>query len=165
MHTKHSTKTVLPYPTHYIREMLNLILKENSFEFNGKHYLQTHGTAMGTRVAVAFANIFMSVIETEIIFHSSNKPLVWKRYIDDIFSLSNIDLGLFLELANNYHSTIKFTAEIQTQRTFLDTYVYKGERFKRESILDVRTHFKPTETLQYTEFTSCHPPGVWKGFI
>ena len=158
-----------PIPTHYIREMLNLILKENSFEFNGKHYLQTHGTAMGTRVAVAFANIFMSEIETEIILHSSNKPLVWKRYIDDIFSLWNIDkrdIGLFLELANNYHPTIKFTAEISdTEITFLDTYVYKGERFKRESILDVRTHFKPTETFQYTEFTSCHPPGVWKGFI
>ena len=75
---------------------------------------------MGTRVAITFANIFMSVIETEIILHSSNKPLVWKRYIDDIFSLSNIDLGLFLELANNYHSTIKFMAdtdtETQTQR-------------------------------------------------
>ena len=24
-------------PTHYLREMLRLILKENSFQFNGKH--------------------------------------------------------------------------------------------------------------------------------
>ena len=120
-------------------------------------------------MTVAFANIFMSVIETEIILHSSSKPLVWKRYIDDIFSLWNIHkrgTGSFLELANNYHATIKFTAEISdTEITFLDTFVYKGERFKRESILDVRTHFKPTETFQYTEFTSCHLPGVWKGFI
>ena len=158
-----------PIPTHFIREMLELILKENSFKFNGKHYLQTHGTAMGTKVAVAFANIFMSVIETEIILHSSIKPLVWKRYIDDIFSLWNIDtkdIDLFLEQANNYHPTIKFTAEISdTEITYLDTCVYKGERFKRESILDVRTHFKPTESFQYTEFSSCHPPGVWKGFI
>ena len=149
--------------------MLELILKENSFKFNGKHYLQTHGTAMGTKVAVAFANIFMSVIETEIILHSSIKPLVWKRYIDDIFSLWNIDrkdIDLFLEQANNYHPTIKFTAEISdTEITYLDTCVYKGQRFKRESILDVRTHFKPTESFQYTEFSSCHPPGVWKGVI
>ena len=29
----------------------------------------------------------------------------------------------------------------------------------------MKTHFKPTETFQYTEFTSCHPPGVKKGFI
>ena len=29
----------------------------------------------------------------------------------------------------------------------------------------MRTHFKPTETFQYTHFSSCHPPGVRKGFI
>ena len=45
------------------------------------------------------------------------------------------------------------------------TNVYKGLRFNTESILDVKTHFKLTETIQYTEFTSCHPPGVKKGFI
>ena len=39
-----------PIPTLYIRDMLGLILKENSFHFNGKNYLQTHGTAMGTKI-------------------------------------------------------------------------------------------------------------------
>ena len=46
-----------------------------------------------------------------------------------------------------------------------NTCMYKAYRFERESILDVRTHFKPTESFQYTEFSSCHPPGVRKGFI
>ena len=41
---------------------------------------------------------------------------------------------------------------------FLDTVVYKGTRFKEKSILDVKTHFKKTETFQYTHFTSFHPP-------
>ena len=50
----------------------------------------THGTAMGTKMAVAFANIFMSAIETEIIRLGPNKPLMWKRYIYGIFSLWNI---------------------------------------------------------------------------
>ena len=27
-------------------------------------------------------------------------------------------------------------------------------------ILDIKTHYKPTETFQYTHFTSCHPPGT-----
>ena len=31
-----------PVPTRYLREMLNLILQENSFRFNGSDYLQTH---------------------------------------------------------------------------------------------------------------------------
>ena len=48
---------------------------------------------------------------------------------------------------------------------FLDTIVYKGTRFKEKSILDVKTHFKKTETFQYTHFTSCHPPSVKKGFV
>jgi len=47
----------------------------------------------------------------------------------------------------------------------LDTTVFKGERFNKQAILDIRTHFKPTETFQYTHFSSCHPPGVRKGFI
>ena len=29
----------------------------------------------------------------------------------------------------------------------------------------MQTHYKPTETFQYTNFYSCHPPGVKKGFI
>jgi len=53
-----------PITTQYIREMLRPILEENSFQFNGKNYLQIHGTAMGTKMAVAFANIFMADIET-----------------------------------------------------------------------------------------------------
>ena len=57
-----------PIPTHYLREMLSLILKENSFQFNGKNYLQVHGTAMGTKMAVAFANIFMGKIAAAL-FH------------------------------------------------------------------------------------------------
>ena len=77
-----------PIPTRYLREMLSLILQENSFHFNENNYLQTHGTAMGKKMAVAFAaNIFMAKIERQILRQSSKKPLVWNRYIDDVFSL------------------------------------------------------------------------------
>jgi len=55
----------------------------------GKNYLQIHGTAMGTKMAVAFANIFMAKVETEILNQSALKPPVWKQFIDDIFSLWN----------------------------------------------------------------------------
>ena len=44
---------------------------------------------MGTKMAVAFANIFMAKVETEILNQSALKPVVWKRFIDDIFSLWN----------------------------------------------------------------------------
>ena len=41
----------------------------------------------GTKMANAFANIFMTGIETQIVSQSLAIPKVWKRYIDDIFSL------------------------------------------------------------------------------
>ena len=138
-----------PIPSHYLKEMLKLILQENSFQFIGNNYLQTHGTAMGTKMAVAFANIFMADIETKMISQSKTKPIEWKRFIDDIFSLWDSDkkeINLFIEQANNFHPTIKFTAEISdNETTFLDTIIFKGERFRNESILDIGTHNKPTE--------------------
>jgi len=61
---------------------------------------------------------------------------------------------------------MKFTAKISENKiTSLDTVVFKEERFIKESILDIKTHYKPTETFQYTHFTSCHPPEVKRGFI
>ena len=158
-----------PIPTQHLKRALELILQENSFQFTGKNYLQTHGTAMGTKMAVSFANIFMGKVESQILSRSALKPLAWKRYIDDIFSIWNINKGevtQFIEQANSHHPTIKFTAEVSdAETTFLDTKVYKGERFAKESRLDIKTHFKATETFQYTHFSSCHPPGVKKGFI
>ena len=118
-----------PIPTPYLREMLTLILKENSFQFNGKNYLQIHGTAMGTKMAVAFANIFMANIETQIVSQSFVKPTDLKRYFDEIFSLwdtGKYDIERFIKQANSYHPTIKFTAEISdVETTFLDTILYK----------------------------------------
>ena len=95
-----------PIPTHYLREMLRLILKENSFQFNGKHYLQTHGTAMGTKTAVSFANVFMAHIETTILSRTVFKPTVWKRHIDDIFPLWDIKVNQTSKPSSNKQTCI-----------------------------------------------------------
>jgi len=42
---------------------------------------------MGTIVAVALADIFMATVETELLNKSAIKPICWKIYMDDIFSL------------------------------------------------------------------------------
>ena len=116
---------------------------------------------MGTEMAVAFANIFMASIEKKILRRSINKPLTRKRFIDDLFSLwdeNKEEIEHFIEHANSYHPITKFSAEVsQLGTTFLDTTVYKRERFEKESILDVRTHYKPTKAFQYTNYNSYHP--------
>ena len=125
-----------PIPTHYLPEMLRLILKENFFHFNGKHYLQNHGTAMGTKTAVLI-------------------PL-------PIFSWHILKQQI-IEQASLHHLTTEFTTEtFDTETAFLDTVVYKGTRFKEKSILDAKTHFKQTKTFLHTHFTAFHPPNVKK---
>ena len=76
------------------------------------------------------------------------------------------EIDEFIALANRHHPSIKFTAEISDKEiNFLDTTVYKGERFHNQGILDIRTHVKPTETFQYTHFSFCNPYRVRKGLI
>ena len=64
--------------------------------------------------------------------------IVWKRNIDDVFSLWDVnrkDMDLFIEQGNKFHPTIKFTAEISEKEiTFLDTVLYKGERLHQNSL-------------------------------
>ena len=50
----------LEVPTDFLIRLLEIILKYNIFEFNSDLYLQIIDTAMGTRPAVSYANIFMA---------------------------------------------------------------------------------------------------------
>jgi len=53
----------------------------------------------------------------------------------------------FIEQADTFHPTIKFTADVSENGvTFLDTVVFEGERFIEKFILDMKTHNKPTKT-------------------
>ena len=102
----------------------------------------------------------MAKIKKEILRQSAKQPPLWERFIGDIFNLWDTNkeyIQVFIEKSNFYHPTIKFTGEVsENKTTFLDTTVYNGERFENESILNARSHFKPTETFQCTHFNSCH---------
>ncbi|XP_048575670.1 uncharacterized protein LOC125557291 [Nematostella vectensis] len=53
-----------PIPAGTICDLIRMILQMNNFSFNDKHYLQKHGTAMGTRMAPSFACLFLGLFET-----------------------------------------------------------------------------------------------------
>ena len=123
---------------------------------------------MGTKMAVAFSVIFMAHVENQLLLSSPHKPIIYKRFIDNIFLVwtsSKQETDSFVDFANRFHATIKFTCEKSSERAvFLDTEVFEG-RFASNEIVDVQTHFKATEMFQYTHFSSCHPLSVIKGFI
>ena len=51
-------------PKNDIVDLVELVLKNNNFEFDGKHYLQKGSTAIGTRMAPSYANLFMHNLES-----------------------------------------------------------------------------------------------------
>ena len=68
-----------------ICQLIKSILENNVFIFNDEYFLQVCGTAMGTRMAPCYANIFMADLEENFLSGYPYKPLAYYRYIDDIF--------------------------------------------------------------------------------
>ena len=60
-----------------------LVLDSNVFEFNGKVYKQKLGTTISTKFAPAYANLFMSSSEEDMLNSCEVKPWIWYRYNDD----------------------------------------------------------------------------------
>ena len=117
---------------------------------------------MGMKIAPAYANLFMGKLEEKL--NELGKPhiMLWKRFIDDIFVIwtwSSSEFTTYMNTMNQLHHIIKFTNELsETELTFLDITLYKGDRFDRNQILDVRTHIKPTNKQLYIHASSYHPP-------
>ena len=61
------------------------MLKNNIFQFDEKTFKQVRGTAIGTKLAPTYAILFMANLEEKIINASEKEPMIWWRYIDDIF--------------------------------------------------------------------------------
>ena len=158
-------------PVKYLKDLLKLILENNEFFFNNKKYRQKIGVPMGGAASAELADIRMFEILKNIVqkFEHREKIIMCSRYRDDGFFYYNgpeSEIETFFELANSEHAHLKFTYEFSRQEMiFLDTVIYKGERFENEQIPDIKTFIKPTETFQFLHRESSHPSSVFKAFI
>ena len=114
-----------------ICDLIRMILTMNNFSFNNEHYLQKHGTAMGTRMAPSYANLSMGKFEQQAIDNSLLKPFIWWRFIDDIFMIwthREEHLKSFIGFLSSIHPSIKFTHEysnsLHQTLPFLDVQVH-----------------------------------------
>ena len=118
---------------------------------------------MGTRVAPTYANLFMSDFEEHHVYTQQKQPLIWLRFINNIFFIwphGQEELTLFNNHLNNVHKTIKFTAECSTTSVnFLDTVVTLSENRTLKTSLFV----KPTDSAGYLHYKSAHPRHCIRG--
>ena len=100
----------------------------------------------------------MPQIEKQLLNASPYKPFLWKRFIDDIFSvwtISETEINKsFIDLANSFQANIKFTHEVSSKHiVFLDTEVLKDhDSFEVKSLM-----FKDILSQQKHSNTSISP--------
>ena len=136
-------------PDNFIIELLKISLFKNDFFFNGQFFRQKKGVAMGKQYAPNFANLYMSRWEYQILNNFfGSKPLIWLRYIDDIFGIWNgsiSGLNKFVEYINNFDVNIQVTCNSSlTDLQFLDLVVYKNDTLSLSTMI----YLKPTSSLK-----------------
>ena len=111
---------------------------------------------MGKKMAPSYANLFMGKSEQEALAAAPHSPLIWWRYIDDIFLLwthGEDKLNEFITYLNNLHPTIKFTSFFSyNEIPFLDVKV-----MLLNGKLETDLYVKPTDKHQHLLKSSCDP--------
>ena len=104
-------------------------------------YRQTDGLAMSSSPAPLLANGWLSRFDSQI----KGDARLFARYMDDILrSIKNFEVQQKLEEINNYHPSLKFTIERETEQTlpFLDMLI-----LREGTSLSSLWYNKPTETV------------------
>ena len=129
--------------------LLDTILKNNYLSFMDKHFLQLVGTAMGTKAAPPYSNLFIGRHKETICEVFIWAFLFWKTFIDDIFMIflgTTNQLQSLQDFMNHSHRTIMFTFQHSTQQIFL---------------LDMNIHIRVDRklfTTLYRKPTNCAAP-------
>ena len=140
------------------KNLLPLATQESYFTFNDVLYKQKDGVAMGSPLGPTMANVFLSFYEIKWPEQCPKefKPVLYKRYVDDIFVFfeSAEHLSKFRNYFNTCHSNISFSFEQEKNRklSFLDIEV---SREKGKYVTTV--YRKPTFSGVYTHFESFLP--------
>ena len=142
--------------TRHIIRLLEVCLRSTYFVFQGQHFEQVDGAAMGSPLSPIVANIYMEHFETKALETAPHPPSLWKRLVDDTFViLETTYKEEFFQHINGIEEKIQFTAEntrADGSLPFLDTLV----TVKEDGSLSTPIYRTPTHTNQYLQWDSHH---------
>ena len=148
-----------------------MILKSNTFPFSNEYYRQITGTAMRTSMVPNYANLFMDTFEQNLLRDYSQKtglsPLVWFRFIDDIFFIwtGNKDaLDHFISFTDNYskYKNMKFKIKFEIHLSINEVHFLDVTISLKHGKLITTLFNKPTDSHFYLNTSSCHPSHILK---
>ncbi|XP_073172201.1 uncharacterized protein KIAA0930 homolog isoform X4 [Lepidochelys kempii] len=147
-----------------VAEFCDFVLTHNYFTFEDNVYLQISSSAMGTRMAPQYANIFMADLEQRFLSSRPLTPLLYLRYIDDIFIIwthGKEALEEFHHDFNNFHPTINLSLVQSTQEIhFLDTTILINDGH-----INTTLYRKSTDRYSYLHASSFHPDHTTQSIV
>ena len=149
-----SLRELLYPPTEGLCDLIYIILTKNNFTFNGVHYLQIQGRAMGTHMAPSYANIFMDNWKEN--FYKYTPCVLWSG--GDISTIS---------LQSGHTVNLNYTPSLTTSTPFIQQlnspvsglplvwyFLIQGSILKMV-IFFTDLYCKPPDT--HLQWKSCHP--------
>ena len=140
----------------HISFLLEFCLTNTYFSFQDKLYEQKEGAAMGSPISPIVANFFVEGFEIRALATSSCTPTLWKRFVDDTFTIiKKAHKEAFLEHRNSINNNIQFTSEEPCEDgsiPFVDMLITPNE----EGRLKTTVYRKPTHANQYLHWDSHH---------
>ena len=105
-------------PTEEVIQMIELVLDNNNFNLTADNqFVQTDGTAIGSRLGKNYACTYLGWWEKQLLDGAGFKPLMYFRYIDDIFGVwlhGEQELNNFQNRANQINPKIQVDLRIST---------------------------------------------------
>lgn len=159
-------------PDSHILNLLQTIIYNNDFEFNGKTYLQMKGISMGRAFCPALANLYLLDLDYQGMHGFKIKPVYFFRFLDDIWGvfpgtveeLKEYETWLSTRIPG-INVTLKYHTEFID---FLDLTVYKcilPNTTSHECQLQTKVFFKETDSHQLLHCKSYHPPHTARGVV
>ena len=184
----------LGFPTKMVLDALELIMRNNIFQFDDTYWHQIDGTAMGTSTACSYATIYYAFHEhTYLLFRhlkdfkppptiqahaesentqrfNSQALLMYGRLIDDTIQLWDM-AALPVHMRQNFTEVLSKEMEFGTleweveEPTRTTNFLDLTVKLEPNGGFKTKTYVKPMNLHLYIPPESAHPKGVLKSLI
>lgn len=155
--------------------VLRHLLTHNYFTFDGKRYKQKKGIGIGIDCASQVAAVVAYHYEASKNVHLQTHLLGWQRYLDDgcfawrgnVAELHAFFADLNAGVSDTYgNCRFQYIYKFDDKKmVFTDILLFKGVRWARNGVLDVKLYEKPQNPHAYLPWHSCHRLAVHRGWI